>query len=83
MGDLDGAREHIAIGQRELEMQVFAQAERFIDPQPEPLFRHIDDVAGKRVCTPPDLTGSIDGNAIELSVVWHVLHVPCPPPNIS
>jgi len=77
MRDLDGAHEHIAIGERELEMQMFAHRERFIGPQPEALFRYIDDAADKRVCTAPDVTGSINGNAIELSLVWHALHVPC------
>ena len=75
MGDLNGTDERVAIAQHKLKMQAFTHGERAIDPQSEPLFRHIHDVAGKRLGASPDLTGSINGNAIELSVIGHALHV--------
>src|SRR6476660_2453276 len=69
--DLNRARKHFRLGQRELQIQLFPLAERSLDPQSDPFLGHIDDVAKKGVAASPDMTGSIDRDTIELSLFRH------------
>ena len=69
--DLNLARKHFRLGQRELQIQLFPLAERSLDPQSDPFLGHIDDVAKEGVVASPDVANSIDRDTIELSLFRH------------
>src|SRR6478752_9498582 len=69
--DLNRARNHFRIGQRELQIQLFPLAKRSLDPQSDPFLGHIDDVAKKGFVASPNVAGSIDRDTIELSLLRH------------
>jgi len=71
MCDVDHASECFGFRQRELQMQLVADAERAVDFQPYPLFRQIDDFAGESLCSPPNHARSVNWQTKELALLGH------------
>ena len=71
MCDLDGALNRLGLRERKLKMQIVADAKRALDLQPNPLFRQIDDLAGKGLIPASNDTGSDNRNTKELPLLGH------------